>query len=46
MKQRKTTTLSETISNSCGDTRNLYGILTKLGGFTRCACEKANKKEE
>ena len=45
MKQCKTTTLSETISNSCGDTRNLYGILTKVGGFKRCACKKAHKKE-
>jgi hypothetical protein len=35
MKQRDTTTLSETISNSCGDTPNLYGILNVVGGFKR-----------
>lgn len=27
MKQSETTTLSEAISNSCGDSLNVYGIL-------------------
>ena len=35
MKQRDTTTLSETISNSCGDAPNLYGILNVVDGFER-----------
>jgi hypothetical protein len=40
MKQRDTTTLSETISNSCGDTPNLYGILNAVGGIQKMSLQK------